>query len=143
MKSENDVIARCTGDTYRIPENRIRGYWDGRDTLDTLKPAGTDRISRKRKMRYRIEYHNRHCEYAESQKELEKRFTSFMLLGNIADIRKVYVRCHIINLTVNQFCTLSVRKVVKFMRKNDLLFFLLCLCHTYVNQNEGGFAFVY
>ena len=41
-------------------------------------------------MRYRIEYHNRHCEYAESQKELEKRLTSFMLLGNIADIRKVY-----------------------------------------------------
>ena len=25
-KSENEVIARCTGDTHRIPGNRIRGY---------------------------------------------------------------------------------------------------------------------
>lgn len=31
-------------------------------------------------MRYRIEYHNRHCEYAESQKELEKRLTLKIIL---------------------------------------------------------------
>lgn len=49
-KSENEVIRRCTGDTHRIPGNRIRGYWDGHDALDTLKPAGADRIPERKEI---------------------------------------------------------------------------------------------
>ena len=49
-KSENEVIGRCTGDTHRIPGNRIRGYLDGHDALDTLKPAGADRLPERKEI---------------------------------------------------------------------------------------------